>query len=304
MTRLLETLFGRLPIGWLQLTHSRARLIAAVTGIIFANLLVLVQLGVVAAMNGIVASSYSMIDADVIISPASANALFNGTTVPRRLTYLALSDPDVIAASPLYLSSLEWTLPDGSMKTLVVYGFPMEARQFAGPATAGDFSRLNLPGQILLDSAFSEDATSPLFGLSPDNPKTFEIDGQTVTAAGTLKLGGGFGFDGGMVASDQTFLNSLATKATSGTPSQILLKVRPGADPAVVASRLNNRLATENVKVRTMAGAVADDTAYMNTQVPMGIIFGIGVVIGILVGLVIVYQVLSTDVSAHLKEYT
>jgi putative ABC transport system permease protein len=38
-------------------------------------------------------------------------------------------------------------------------------------------------------------------------------------------------------------------------------------------------------------------------QRPVGLVFGFGVVIGILVGIIIVYQVLSTDVAEHLKEY-
>jgi putative ABC transport system permease protein len=52
-----------------------------------------------------------------------------------------------------------------------------------------------------------------------------------------------------------------------------------------------------------MAEAVAADIRYQGTQRPTGVIFGFGVVIGILVGLVIVYQVLSTDVADHLREY-
>ena len=43
--------------------------------------------------------------------------------------------------------------------------------------------------------------------------------------------------------------------------------------------------------------------AYQTTERPTGIIFGFGVVIGVLVGVVIVYQVLSTDVADHLSEY-
>jgi putative ABC transport system permease protein len=36
---------------------------------------------------------------------------------------------------------------------------------------------------------------------------------------------------------------------------------------------------------------------------PTGIIFGFGSVIGVIVGIVIAYQVLATDVADHLKEY-
>jgi putative ABC transport system permease protein len=49
--------------------------------------------------------------------------------------------------------------------------------------------------------------------------------------------------------------------------------------------------------------AAAADLKYQTTERPTGVIFGFGVLIGVLVGIVIVYQVLATDVSDHLKEY-
>jgi putative ABC transport system permease protein len=52
-----------------------------------------------------------------------------------------------------------------------------------------------------------------------------------------------------------------------------------------------------------MGDAIAEDQRYQATERPTGIIFGFGVVIGVLVGIVIVYQVLSTDVADHMREY-
>jgi putative ABC transport system permease protein len=42
---------------------------------------------------------------------------------------------------------------------------------------------------------------------------------------------------------------------------------------------------------------------YWRTASPIGFVFGLGTVMAFVVGVVIVYQVLSTDVNAHLKEY-
>lgn len=57
------------------------------------------------------------------------------------------------------------------------------------------------------------------------------------------------------------------------------------------------------MKVQTLSDAVAADLAYQTTERPTGIIFGFGVLIGIIVRIVIVYQVLFTDVADHLREY-
>lgn len=300
MTGLFQYIFGRMPVGWLQLSHNRARLIAAIFGVVFANLLVLVQLGVVAAMNNVVSLSYSPIRADIIISPASANSFFAGVHVPRRLLYLALSDPAVLAGTPLYLEGLEWKRSNGTTTELVVYGLPRDAARFKG-SIAPQLPALGLPGHILIDDALTSSEGVSFENASSVEPQIFEINAKTVSVVGTLRLGGGFGFDGGAAMSDQTFFDLVG--ASASTPSQILLDVQPGEDAALIAARLDARLAHEHVKVRTTAQAIADDIAYMNTQVPMGIIFVIGVVMSVIVGVVIVYQVLSTDVAAHIREY-
>ena len=43
---------------------------------------------------------------------------------------------------------------------------------------------------------------------------------------------------------------------------------------------------------------------YWKKESPIGFIFTVGVSMGFIVGVIIVYQVLSTDVNAHIKEYS
>ncbi len=50
MTEALTRLLGRLPIGWLQLIHNRTRLAAALAGVMFANILIFMQLGFLGAL--------------------------------------------------------------------------------------------------------------------------------------------------------------------------------------------------------------------------------------------------------------
>jgi hypothetical protein len=75
MSLLLQTLFGRLPIGWLQLTQSRARFAAALAGVAFANVLVFVQLGIMNSMATATLKPYGFFQADIMISAGDANAL-------------------------------------------------------------------------------------------------------------------------------------------------------------------------------------------------------------------------------------
>jgi DevC protein len=111
-----------------------------------------------------------------------------------------------------------------------------------------------------------------------------------------------FGGDGFMMVSDQTFLNLFPARQ-SGAPDHILLQIAPGANPDAVARRLHDLVSDKSLRIRSYAQAGAEDLSYQQTRRPTGIIFGFGVIIGILVGIVIVYQVLSTDVADHLSEY-
>jgi putative ABC transport system permease protein len=302
MTQLLRRLLGRLPIGWLQLSHNRTRLVAAIAGVAFANILVFVQLGMLGALQGTISATYSLIEADLLISSDDANTLTDGSPLSRRVLFRALAEPGVAAAAPLYLGQTDWTRPDGSTASLTVYGLPLEAASFAGPGIRSGLADLAALDRVLLDRQTRGVDANALAQLSPDRPLNFEANGVQLAAVGSFALGGGFSTDGAMVVSDQTFLRLFGHRR-AGTPTHVLVKVAEGHDPSAVAATLARELVDAPVLVRPLAEAAASDLDYQTTQRPVGVIFGLGVFIGILVGVVIVYQVLATDVADHLREY-
>lgn len=269
MTRLLAALLGRLPIGWLQLTHKPGRMAAALAGVAFANVLVMVQLGILGALNGTVAVAYAPFRADIFISSSDANTMTDGSPLSRRALYLALADPQVEAAAPLYLGNVDWTRQDGSIATMIVYGLPVEAQRFAGDLIRVGLPSLSLPDTALIDRGTRAADEAALALVSPEAPLRFEANGRTVTATGNFDLGGSFTADGSLAVSDQTFLRLFPSRI-AGTPSHILVDVVPGADPAEVIARLSARLASEPVQVRSLDQAKADDLTYQTTQRPTG----------------------------------
>jgi putative ABC transport system permease protein len=138
--------------------------------------------------------------------------------------------------------------------------------------------------------------------LATGHQFSFETTGDTLTAIGTMQVGGGFLADGMMMMSDQTFLRVFPARS-SGAPNHILIRTDDGIAVDTVVTRLQATLPAGNLRAQSMIGSAANDLAYMSTERPTGIIFGFGVFMGILVGLVIVYQVLSTDVADHPCEY-
>jgi putative ABC transport system permease protein len=302
MTTLLTVLLGRLPIGWLQLTHNKTRMAAALAGVAFANVLVFVQLGILSALKDTIAISYRPVVADIIISAADTNTLDDGSNVPRRILFQALAVPGVAAAAPLYIGAIDWVKPDGNAAKIQIYGLAPEARDFFAHEVSPSFDLLKLQNTVLVDRSTRGISLADLGTISPSTPLRFEVNGLTMSGIDTFSMGAGFSTDGNMIASDQTFLR-LFPKRIAGTPSHILVKASPQADVAQVAAAIEQRLNSAAIMVRPLRQAIAADAQYQTTQRPVGVIFGFGVFLGLLVGIVIVYQVLATDVADHIREY-
>jgi putative ABC transport system permease protein len=301
MSRLLQALFGRLPIGWLQLTHNRTRFAAALAGVAFANVLVFVQLGIMNSMGAATLRPYDFFQADVMISAGDANSLTDGGNVARQWLLQALADPDVSDGMALFIANVTWDRGDRDIG-LTTFGLDPAKPAFLAPGISGDLGLLQVRDAAILDRLARGLDPQEAAAIRPHSPRAFEAQGRTLTAYATFAGGGGFGGDGYMLVSDQTFL-SLFPARTSAAPDHILLSLRPGAQPAAVIARLKTLISDPSLRIRSYADAAQEDLRYQQTKRPTGIIFGFGVLIGVLVGLVIVYQVLSTDVADHLREY-
>jgi putative ABC transport system permease protein len=82
------------------------------------------------------------------------------------------------------------------------------------------------------------------------------------------------------------------------------VRLKPGADAGRVRRDLQSVFAAYgDVEVLTKAGIVAREKWFWWRQTPIGFAFGAGVILGFIVGMVICYQILSTDVADHLPEY-
>jgi putative ABC transport system permease protein len=301
MSGLLQWLFGRLPIGWLQLNHKRGRFIAALSGVAFANVLVFVQLGIMNSMATATLRPYAFFNADIMISAADANALAAGGNVARQWMLQAFADPDVIAGTGLFIANAPLKRGDTDI-SLTTFGIDPGQPGFIAPQIAGDIALLQVRDVAILDRLARGIPRDEAAAIRPQTPLSFETQTRTLTALTTFAGGGGFGGDGYMFVSDQTFLSLFASRRSTA-PNHILLRLRPGADVAVVADRLRDLISDNTLRIRSFADAAQEDLRFQQTQRPTGVIFGFGVLIGVLVGLVIVYQVLSADVADHLREY-
>jgi putative ABC transport system permease protein len=302
VTKLLTRLLGRLPIGWLQLIHNRMRLVAALAGVAFANILVFMQLGFLGALTESVKLPYQVMDADILIYSPETNTLADAGTIPRRRMFEALAVEGVQSATPVYAGTIVWKHKDGGSSNLRVLGADPDVLPFKNQDIRHMKDRLRLEDVALLDRKTRSLPKPVIAALDRGENHRFENDGRTITIEGLFSVGAGFDADGYLIVSDQTFLR-LFPKRSAGAPNYIFVKLEQTVHAETMAARLHGVLPEQDTVVRTLADAAAKEQSYQFTQKPVGVIFGFGVIIGVLVGIIIVYQVLSTDVADHIAEY-
>lgn len=302
MKRWMQQFQRRTPLGWLQLSRERSRLLVALAGIAFADVLMFMQLGFQSALYDSNTKLSRALNADlVLVSPQARNTQALGTFSRRRL-YQAQDVPGVEAAEAFYSNTISWKNPDTRKESTVqVVAFEPEQAALNLPEVNQQLDKIKLPDQVLFDRTSRGDYTQAIAQVEQNKPATTEVERRTVRISGLFSLGASFGADGLLVASDQTFLRFFP-RQDAASISLGLLKLEPGYDAKQVAATLKSYLPND-VRVFTHEEYIEFEESYWKTESPIGFIFGLGTSMAFVVGIVIVYQVLSTDVNSHLKEY-
>src|SRR5205807_2051830 len=126
---------ARIPLAWLQLSQEKLRLLAALAGITFAVMLMLIQLGFAAALFDSAVRVYTFLKADLFLVSPNFEYILESKSFPRQRLYQTLAVEGVDTVSPVYLSLATWKHPvDLNETSLLVTGFDPVSNAFASPA--------------------------------------------------------------------------------------------------------------------------------------------------------------------------
>jgi putative ABC transport system permease protein len=302
MIKWMQQLQRRTPLGWLQLSHEPSRLLVALAGIAFADVLIFMQLGFQTALYDSNTRLNRVLLADlVLISPKARNNQ-NLSTFSRRRLYQAMDVPGVQAGEAVYVNTIVWKNPQTlGDATIQVLGFDPVRPVFNLLEVNQQLDKLKLPDTVLFDRGSRGQYKKIIPQLEEGKTLKTEVERRTISISGIFTLGASFGADGTLITSDQTFLR-LFPRRDVASISVGLIRLHPGANPLQTADALRAYLPND-VKVLTAQDYVRFEEDYWKTESPIGFIFGLGTAMAFVVGVVIVYQVLSTDVNAHLREY-
>lgn len=292
----------RIPLAWLLLTRQPVRLAVALAGIAFAGILMFMQLGFRDGLFDASVTIHRLFDTDlVLISPRSSSSV-SMAGFPRRRLVQAMADPDVEGITPVHWNLLLWRNPDTkATRSILTLGFEPADPLFTDPSLAPKAKLLQDRGRVLFD-----ELSRPEFGpvaewFRSGRTVESEINGKKVRVAGLVGLGTSFGADGNLLTSQETYLQ-LLPNTPPGSIEVGLIRLQAGADADEVVERLKRDL-PDDVSVLTKTGFIAFEQNYWRSSTSIGFIFTLGAAMGFVVGCVIVYQILYSDVSDHLPEY-
>lgn len=298
---MLPKLFRKTPLAWFQVSRERTRLAVALAGIAFADMLMFIQLGFLDALLDGATKSHQNLQADLVLINPQFQTLFYIKNFPRERLYQTLSDDRVESVRGLYINIAQWRNSQTRLsRGILVWGIDPANPAFNFPEVNQNLEQLKLLNQALFDRA-SRPEYGPIADLLKQE-KTLEaqVNGQNLEIVDLFTLGASFGADGNIITSDSTFLKLFP----DNQPNQIavgLINLKPGADVEQVRSRLVATLPND-IKILTPQKFAQIEIDYWQSG-GIGFIFGLGVVVGFIVGVVIVYQILYSDVSDHLPEY-
>jgi putative ABC transport system permease protein len=287
----------RVPLAWLNLVHEKSRLVVALAGVAFAVLLVFMNLGFLGALAKSASMFYQYIDADIFLVSPQSLEISTTKAFPRDRLYQAAGIKGVERVMPLYLGYLQWRNPQTrNSRAVFMFAFNPQDPVFSLPdlQNPDTLAALDRPDTVLFDRL-----SRPEYGPKTIGTKT-EVERRTVTIGGQYEMGGGFAADATVIGSDQNFLRLL--EIPLNLVNMGLVKLEPGADAEEVAAKLRQIL-PKDVVVKTKAEIIESDRSYWITSTSTGFIFGMGVAVSCVVGVVIVYQILYTDISDHMKQY-
>ncbi len=292
----------KIPLAWRQLVRTKGRFFVALSGIAFADILMLMQMGFQSALFDSTTRLQSFLNTDIVlISPQTQN-IGNTNSFPRQRLFQARNLPEVESASPLYVSLGVWKNTQTQLSsTILVLGFNPSSSAFKLPGVNQNLDAIKYPNTLIFDQNSGGKYQEIISQIAQGQPITTELQGRRVTVTGLYSVGSSFAAEGSVITSDQNFLRIFPEKQASQV-NVGLITLKPGNNPKTVATKLRSYL-QDDVKVLTIEEFIDFEKKFWQDNTTIGFIFTFGVVIGFVVGVIIVYQILYSDVTDHLPEY-
>jgi len=277
-----------------NLFHDKLRLAVTLTGIVFAVVLIVIELGLFVGFTRTTSALIDHSHVDLWVTSSHVPYLELGVPMNERKLYQVEAVPGVTGVEKYIVRYTRWNRLDGGQDQIQVIGFDPD-RSWGGPwnVVEGDVRDLKIPDGVMVDDVYKKKLGVTRIG------EVFEINGHRARVVGFTHDIRSFTTSPCVFTSFRNALDYVPIERNQTT--YLLVKTEPGADIETVRQSILDRVA--GVDVLTSREFSHLTQRYWTFTTGAGIAILLGAILGLLVGFVVVAQTIYATTMDHLKEF-
>ncbi len=282
------------PLAQRNLMHDKVRLVVTLTGVVFAVVLIVVELGLFVGFTVTTSSIIDKSNVDLWVVSKGTPYIEQGSVFSERKLYQVLATPGVARADKYIVRFSNWKTPEGAEEGIQIVGFNPYSG-IGGPwnVVEGNLEDLKTPDAVMVDEIYQKKLGVTKIG------EIFEINGRRARVVG---------FTRGIRAFTTTpyvftsFKNAQGyTRIAEDQTFFVLVRAVPGTNMAALQQRLESRL--HDVDVLTTTKFSSMTRFYWMFTTGAGVAVLIAALLGLVVGIVVVAQTIYATTMDHIREY-
>jgi putative ABC transport system permease protein len=282
------------PLARRNLFHDKIRLAVTLTGVAFAVVLIVIELGLYFGFRARTSLLIDRSQADLWVTSPHVPFLEVGVPFNESKLYQEKATPGVAATAKFLLRSLHWSRPDGVQQQIQIVGFdPSIGMGSPWNIVEGSLQNVRTADGVMVDEFYKKQlGVSNLGDLAEINGHRARIIAFT---RGTL----GFAPAPYVFTSFENALTYAQLKQDQ--TSFLLVKIAPGANSETV--RRDSLARLKDVDVLTTAEFSHRTRTYWTMTTGAGLAILLAAALGVVVGFVVVAQTIYATTMDHLKEF-
>jgi putative ABC transport system permease protein len=277
-----------------NLLHDKIRLAVTLTGVVFAVVLIVIELGL---FEGFTKTTSCLVDhsrVDLWVTSKDVPYVELGVPFNERKLYQVKAVPGVADAEKFINRWTRWNRLDGRQETIQIVGVNPDGGM-GGPwnVVQGSVSDLKTPDGVIVDEFYKEKLGVTSVG------EVFEINGHRARVVGFTRGIRAFTTSPYVFTSFQHAQDYAPLKEDETT--YVLVKAVPGANLNEVRANILARV--KDVDVLTTPEFSRITQRYWTYTTGAGIAVLLAAVLGLIVGFVVVAQTIYATTMDHLKEF-
>ena len=282
------------PLAQRNLFHDKIRLTVTLTGIVFAVVLIVVELGLFVGFTVTTSGLVDHSNADLWVTSKNVPYVELGVPFSERKLYQVKAVPGVAEAQKSLSRWVQWKRHDGREESVQIVGLNPDASMgLPWNLVQGSVQDLKQPDAVIMDEIYKQKLGVSHIG------EVFEISGRRARVVGFTHGIRSF------TTSPFVFTTFKRAQEYARIPDDqtifILVKLAPGANLEQVRQGILSSV--ENVEVFTSPEFSRMTQVYWMFTTGAGVAVLLAALLGLVVGFVVVAQTIYATTMDHLREY-